>query len=562
MRTPKLSPKLSSNEKPKEKSKHLAFGSAKPINQRIGRKRRRGGIAGIIFIGSFVGLVVLVIGSLIFNELRTGLTEARSDALKAQGLTIASVLAEAAVIGDPAPELDEERARIVLRRLFRAPNARLRLFSSDKKLIADSNDLYDEINVRELPPLGSLPDVKKAADATLGKARILASGTFGDPKTALNKEISDALVGNTISQERMSEDGERVVSVSVPLQRVKAVVGVLTLESDDVSQIIARERWALVPFIAAALLANLIVAAALSWSIARPLRRLAAAADQVSLGKAPILSELDLSQRADEIGELSEALSTMTTSLQERIDANESFAADVAHEIKNPLAAIRNAADLLQRDLKPEQRTKLEAMIMSDIDRVDRLVTDISNASRLDAELARQSRKNISLTELIRTYVKTYSELVAKHGINFKLNLPENNPLRVIARSEAISRIIINLLDNAISFAPVNSQIYIKAREFGQTIKIFVDDEGNGIPEEALERIFERFYTQRPKIKAGNHQDGQAEFGAHSGLGLAIARQIAEGHDGRLYAENRTKNGKILGARFVLELPISGTVRH
>ncbi len=537
------------------KQNHLAFGTTRQIDLKLRRKRRRGGIAGIIFIGSFVGLVVLVIGALIFNELRTGLTEARSDALKAQGLTIASVLAEAAVIGEPVPQLDEERARTVLRRLFRAPNARLRLYSADKKLIADSNDLYDEINVRELPPLDSLPDVKKAAGETLNKARVIASGSISDSKAALDKEVSDALTGNTISQERIDENGERVVSVSVPLQRVKAVVGVLTLESDDVSQIIARERWALVPFIGAALLANLVVAGALSWSIARPLRRLAIAADMVSLGKAPVLSEQDLSSRADEIGELSEALSVMTTSLYERIDANESFAADVAHEIKNPLAAIRNAAELLQSDLKPEQRKKLETMIMGDIDRVDRLVTDISNASRLDAELARQSRKRISITELLKSFADTYKAMVEKYNIKIILNVPEGDKLWVVAREEALSRIIINLLDNAVSFSPANSQIGISAKLYSNVIRIFIDDQGSGIPKEALERVFERFYTQRPKIEAGSHQDGQAEFGQHSGLGLAIARQIAESHDGKLYAENRERNGKILGARFVMELP-------
>lgn len=540
-----------------QKPKHLAFGSTSQLDPKLRRKRRRGGIAGIIFIGSFVGLLVLVIGALIFNELRTGLTEARSDALKAQGLTIASVLAEAAVVGDPAPTLDEERARVVLRRLFRAPNARLRLYGADKTLIADSDDLYDEINVRELPPLNSLPDVKKAAGETLNKARVLASGTFGDSRAALDKEITDALGGNTISQERIGENGERVVSVSVPLQRVKAVVGVLTLESNDVSQIIARERWALVPFIGAALLANLVVAGALSWSIARPLRRLASAADMVSLGKATTLSERDLTRRADEIGELSEALSVMTSSLNERIDANESFAADVAHEIKNPLAAIRNAAELLQSDLKPEQRQKLETMIMGDIDRVDRLVTDISNASRLDAELARQSRQSVSISKLLQSFGDTYQAMVDKYNIKIIVNLPENDSLWVIAREEALSRIIINLLDNAVSFSPINSQIGISAKAVGPIVRVLIDDQGNGIPKEALERVFERFYTQRPKIKPGSHQDGQAEFGAHSGLGLAIARQIAESHDGRLYAENRIKDGKVQGARFVLELPVA-----
>lgn len=540
-------------------SRHQAFGGGVSRPPNLRRKRRRGGIAGIIFFGSFAGLLVLVIGSLVFNELRTGLTQARSDALRAQGMTIASVLAEAAVAGEPVPSLDENRARVVLRRLFREPNARLRLYTLNKALIADSEDLYDEIKVRELAPIGpSLPDLKKAAGNVVGSTRVLVQGALGDHNKALVQEIEDALKGQTIAQERINERGERVVSVSIPLQRVNAIVGVLTLESSDVSQIISRERWALVPFIGAAMLTNFLIAGALAWSIARPLRRLAAAADEVSSGQTHILSEWDLTERPDEIGELSEALSVMTESLKQRIDANESFAADVAHEIKNPLAAIRNAAELLQGNLQPAQRAKLESIIMGDINRVDKLVSDISNASRLDAELARKSREQISVSHILKSFCETYNAMVQAQNIKI---IPQfanpQDPLWVIAREEAIGRIIINLLENAISFAPKGSKILVSGGVIKGFVRVTIEDEGIGIPQEAIERIFERFYTERPKPNSAQEVGGHGAFGSHSGLGLAIARQIAQSHDGRLYAKNRKLDGKIIGAKFVLELPNS-----
>jgi two-component system, OmpR family, sensor histidine kinase ChvG len=519
------------------------------VNRR--RRRRRGGIAGIIYLANFAGIVILVLGSLLFNELRTGLTQAKADALRAQGSTIASVLAEAAIPPDAEPILDENRARAILKRLFREPGARLRLYDRDRRAIADSAVLYDEISVRPLPPIGpSAPNLNEAAGKAVANARIFIQGAVDNPEQALAEEVASALQGRSVARERFNDAGERVVSVSVPIQRVRAVVGVLTLESSDVSGIVDAERRALYPFIFASILVTLISASMLAWSIAVPLRKLAEAADNVRRGRSPVLDAAQLRDRPDEIGDLADALSVMTSTLRDRIDANESFAADVAHEIKNPLAAIRNAAELLPRATSDESKAKLEGIILADARRVDRLVTDIANASRLDAELARASKSRFSLADMIDEMARVYGSI--GHARNVVVNVVHDNDidrLVVIGREEAISRILTNLLDNALSFSPDAGQVTIIGGRHKGRVKITVQDDGPGMPEEALESVFKRFYTHRPTTQG---EDGRADFGKHSGLGLAIARQIAEGHNGKLWAENRSDP---TGARFSFEMP-------
>jgi two-component system, OmpR family, sensor histidine kinase ChvG len=523
--------------------------NAPAINRR--RRRRRGGIAGIIYLANFAGIVILVLGSLLFNELRTGLTQAKADALRAQGSTIASVLAEAAIPPDAEPKLDENRARAILKRLFREPGARLRLYDRDRRPIADSAVLYDEITVRPLPPIGpSAPNLNEAADKAVANARIFIQGAVDNPEEALAEEVASALQGRSVARERFNDAGERVVSVSVPIQRVRAVVGVLTLESSDVSSIVNAERRALYPFIFASILVTIISASMLAWSIAVPLRKLAEAADNVRRGRSPTLEAANLRDRPDEIGDLADALSVMTSSLRDRIDANESFAADVAHEIKNPLAAIRNAAELLPRATSDESKAKLEGIILADARRVDRLVTDIANASRLDAELARASKSRFSLADMMDEMARVYGSI--GHSRNVVMNVQhddEMDRLIMLGREEAISRILTNLLDNALSFSPDAGQVTISGARNKNRIRIIVQDEGPGMPVEALESVFKRFYTHRPTTQG---EDGRADFGKHSGLGLAIARQIAEGHNGKLWAENRTD---ATGARFVFEVP-------
>lgn len=516
-------------------------------------RRKRGGIAGLIFIANFAAVVILILGSLLFNELRTGLTQARVDTLRAQGSTIASIIAETSVDAEPEPRLDERRARAVLKRLFREPGARLRLFDAERRPLADSAVLYDEITVRPLPPIGPAPpDIGAAAEDALTTARVLIQGAFGDPTEALAEEVATALEGRVAARERFDENGLRVVSVSVPIQRVRAVVGVLTLESADVTTVIENERRGLYPFIAVAIVVAAISSTLLAWSIARPLRQLALAADEVGSGRSQTLAAADLTSRSDEIGEMAEALEAMTVSLQQRIDANERFAADVAHEIKNPLAAIRNSAELLARIREGPQRERLEAIILADAGRADRLITDISNASRLDAELARTNLVPLSMADLVDEIGRSYGSLA--DGRDIKVDVHHSDPgarLMVAGRGEALGRVLTNLLDNALSFAPAGSTVTVATGARAGRVRVVVEDEGPGIPAEALEKIFSRFYTYRP--------DGQKAFGTHSGLGLAIARQIAEGHGGRLWAENLpVRDGLTGGARFVLELPAQG----
>lgn len=513
-------------------------------------RRKRGGIAGLIFIANFAAVVILILGSLLFNELRTGLTQARVDTLRAQGSTIASIIAETSVAAEPEPRLDERRARAVLKRLFREPGARLRLFDAERRPLADSAVLYDEITVRPLPPIGPAPpDIGAAAQDALTTARVLIQGAFGDPTEALAEEVATALEGRVAARERFDENGLRVVSVSVPIQRVRAVVGVLTLESADVTAVIENERRGLYPFIAVAIVVAAISSTLLAWSIARPLRQLALAAEEVGSGRSQTLAAADLTSRSDEIGEMAEALQAMTVSLQQRIDANERFAADVAHEIKNPLAAIRNSAELLGRIKDGPQRDRLEAIILADAGRADRLITDISNASRLDAELARTNLVPLSMADLVDEIGRSYGSLADRRDI--KVDVHHSDPaarLMVSGRGEALGRVLTNLLDNALSFAPAGSTVTVATGARAGRVRVVVEDEGPGIPAEALEKIFSRFYTYRP--------DGQKAFGTHSGLGLAIARQIAEGHGGRLWAENLpVREGQPGGARFVLELP-------
>ena len=495
--------------------------------------------------------MILVLGSLLFNELRTGLTQAKADALRAQGSTIASVLAEAAIPPDAEPVLDENRARAILKRLFREPGARLRLYDRDRRAIADSAVLYDEISVRPLPPIGpSAPNIGEAAGKAVANARIFIQGAVDNPELALAEEVASALQGNLVARERFDDTGKRVVSVSVPIQRVRAVVGVLTLESGDVSSIVDAERRALYPFIVASILVTVISASLLAWSIAVPLRKLAEAADNVRRGRSPTLDAASLRKRPDEIGDLADALEIMTLSLRDRIDANESFAADVAHEIKNPLAAIRNAAELLPRANSAESKAKLEGIILADARRVDRLVTDIANASRLDAELARASKTRFSLADMMDEMARVYTSIGHARGVAIDVHHEDNlDRLIVFGREEAISRILTNLLDNALSFSPDNGRVTLSGRRLNGRIHIRVEDEGPGMPEEALESVFKRFYTDRP---TGHSEEGHADFGKHSGLGLAIARKIAEGHSGRLWAENRRD---ATGARFIFELP-------
>jgi len=324
-------------------------------------------------------------------------------------------------------------------------------------------------------------------------------------------------------------------------------VAVLTLEANDIEEIVRAERAALIPIIIVAMLVALVTSILLTLGIARPLRRLAIAADRVRTGQSSQLHLPGFSQRKDEIGQLAQAVEAMTDSLLERITANEQFAADVAHELKNPLTSIRSAvetAEMVKED--PVASEKLRALIAKDVQRLDRLITDISNASRLEAEITRSQAAMIDIARFVTDVIQTYS---TGQDDNVSVRLIDETMgggLRVRGRDGQLGQVVRNLVDNALSFSPPGSTVKVtvqQAADGPQTLaRIMVEDDGPGIPEDKLETIFARFYTDRPK---------GAAFGNNSGLGLSIVRQIVTAHRGEVRAENRTQGG----ARFILDLP-------
>ena len=316
--------------------------------------------------------------------------------------------------------------------------------------------------------------------------------------------------------------------------------------------IVRRERAALLPFIAVAIIVSLLSSALLAIMIARPLRRLALAADRVGSGAAEKIELPALTSRKDEIGELADSLEGMTAALFDRIVANEAFAADVAHELKNPLTSIRSAVETSERVTDPEAREKLRKVIASDVRRLDRLITDISNATRLEAETARLPNTSVDLGQLLTDLTETYDAIRNEGDPRVRFERDEDSgDLIVLGRDGALGQVFRNLIENARSFSPEDGQVIVRGRTMAvrgrASVEITVEDEGPGIPDGKLEKIFERFYTDRP---AGT------KFGLNSGLGLSIVAQIVESHRGTVTAENREDaEGEVLGARFVVVLP-------
>lgn len=526
-----------------------ATGTAKPERKRRSYRSRWQPVSRLgrlIIALNLLGLTILIVGALVLNELRRGLVNARIDSLTTQGELMATVIDQAATVGEPTPALDAEYASRVLQMIANPKAQRARLFDANGKLIADSDWVADRVEWRQLPPARPRNAPETFALDFRGKQTEKPATPEG--REALQREVAAALQGKHVAQLRTGERGQRVVSVSMPIQHVRAVLGVLTLEASDVDAIIARERAALIPFILIAIGVMLVSSLLLNSLIAQPVLRLARAADRVRLAGARAISLPDLADRDDELGDLTRSLEAMTHSLSERMDAIESFAADVAHEIRNPLTSLRSAIETLDLVTDPAARARLLGILKNDVQRLDRLVTDISNASRLDAELSRDQPKRIDVGRLIADIVSTY-EARTRPGeptVRFQRpNVPE--PLIVRGREGPLGQIFRNLIDNARSFSPPDAEVLVALARVRDKIVVMVSDSGPGIPPENLETIFQRFYTSRPK--------GQA-FGGNSGLGLSIARQIAEAHGGTLVAKNRvTDDGQVVGALFLLTLP-------
>lgn len=506
-----------------------------PKGSRLGR---------LIIALNLLSLAILVGGALTLNEMRRGLVNARVDSLITQGEWIARIIDDAATVGEPEPALQPERAAQLLQLLHIPRNQRIRLFDKGGRLIADSYFVADRVEWKPLPPARK-PGQKPADNEPTRNQERAAR--------ALQAELRAAHLGEPIKGRRVGENGEQVISVSLPIKRVRAVVGVLTLEAGDVDQIIARERANLIPFILIATGVTLLSSLLLSMLVARPVLRLARAADRVKMARARSISMPDLARRDDEIGDLSRSLESMTDTLSERMDAIERFAADVAHEIRNPLTSIRSAIETLELVEDTKARERLMGILKQDVGRLDRLVTDISNASRLDAELSRNEPRRIDLGRLLTDITAVYDGALRPGEVTVRMTLPET-PLVVSGREGPLGQVFRNLIDNARSFSPAGGEVRVSLvrGERGQA-RVVVEDDGPGVPPDNLETIFERFYTSRPKGTA---------FGGNSGLGLSIARQIVEAHNGEIHAENlraTPDSDEISGARFVVSLPEART---
>ncbi len=537
-----------------------------------------------ILILNLAALAVLVVGVLYLNQFRTGLIKARIDSLQTMGQLVAGAIAASATVDtdslriDPeklfelqagqsiAPRtdgldnldfpIDPEKFVPVLRRLIPAIGTRTRVYDRDANLLHDSlGQVLRYNNPAPEESIGFLARIEKLfADTFLRTNLPLYKEQPGEAGSGF-PEVLSALTGGTSTQVRISDRGEQIVSVAVPIQRYRAVLGVLllTTQGGEIDQIIADERRSILRVFGVAALANAVLSILLASTIANPLRRLAAAAVRVRRGVKNREEIPDYSYREDEVGNLSVAVRDMTNALYARIDAIESFAADVSHELKNPLTSLRSAVETLPLAKNEQSRNRLMEVIQHDVRRLDRLITDISDASRLDAELAREDASRVDLQKLVSELVAASNDAGRKKKAQIDFvaeKLPQGAKGYFIQGHDLrLGQVLTNLIENARSFVPdEGGRITVRLARVSKFNVIAVDDNGPGIRPDAIERIFERFYTDRPSGEA---------FGQNSGLGLSISRQIIEAHGGSLTAENipGAKPGEIKGARFVATLP-------
>ena len=538
---------------------------------------------------NIAGLLALVASILYLSQFRAGLIDARAQSLLVQAEIIAGAIAASATVQtntitiDPDRLLDlkpgetygspdeyspldfpinPERVAPVLRTLISPTKTRARIYDPNGGLILDSRNLENVLRL-DLPPISSEKPglLERATIATrtwLNRGDLPLYRELGPENGNGYEEVADSLRGQKRSMVRVNARGEVIVSVAVPVQRSRTIHGALMLstQGDDIDQMVTAERLAILKVGGVASAVMIVLSLLLASTIAGPVRRLADSADSVRRRIKTRVEIPDFTLRRDEIGHLSGALRDMTGALYNRIEAIEMFAADVAHELKNPLTSLRSAVETLPLARNDNSRARLLAVIEHDVRRLDRLISDISDASRLDAELQRQDMAPVDLRRLLTTLTSVANEAKLGHDVGVEARFEGRSAadtFSVPGHDSRLGQVISNLLSNAQSFSNADGKVRILCRRIRSGIEIVVDDDGPGIRPDALERIFERFYTDRP------HQG----FGQNSGLGLSISKQIMEAHGGRIWAENRAgpvgEDGEptVAGARFVVRLPAS-----
>ncbi len=530
---------------------------------------------------NLIAPVLLVLSLLFLDQYEDTLIATELDALRTQGELISASIAEGAVIVDidnnafpiftpngALRVIDPNAARLLIRRLAGLAEVRARLFDRDGQLVADTRLLQGpggEVQVLDLPPPGGtgLTDLlRQAYDFAMG---LFALDSGLEPyrerpnaQASDYQELGQAMdTGEPHSAVRVANDRQKVLTVAVPILFYRQIVGAVLVSRDgsNVDEHMYSVRSSILGIFGWVFALTILTSLFLARTIARPVRKLAEAAQLVHQSKSRRYTIPNLSKRTDEIGELSAALRDMTDSLWARMDAIEHFAADVAHEIKNPLTSLRSAVETVARVPDPEQQKRLMSIILDDVARLDRLITEISDASRLDAELSRAEMAHVGVERLVRAMAEIQNanddpdvpkvEVIAEDPTS--RGRKRDPDLTVPGLESRLGQVFRNLIGNAVSFSPSGSVIKIRTEHTGRHIKVVVEDQGPGIPAGKEKAIFGRFYSERP--------EGE-KFGTHSGLGLSISKQIVEAHHGVIYAENILDDSKkAIGARFVVRLP-------
>jgi two-component system sensor histidine kinase ChvG len=564
-----------------------------------------------IMFANLIGLAVLLSGVFYLAQYRAGLIEAQSDSLKVQGESFASLIALNAtreegtgrivLNPDMLPEIGgahsllhdlaalqlsirPERVAPLFTRLPVATRARV--YGKDGVLIVDSDRLLKNGQM-------TARDSADPADPRTGQQRVRTAWTrfmawlqrgqipvYREVEGANGKAYREVAVALTGGQSTaillITELGQQIVSVATPIIFRGEVQGVLLLSTRPgvIDEVLQNERNNLLFLALTALAATLIASLLLYRTIAGPMRRLSAAAENVSRSIGARAKLPQLAGRTDEIGQMNAAFRTMTESLYRRIEASDLFAREVAHELKNPLTAARSTAEALAYARTPEMQQELVRQIQEELKRLNRLITDVSAVSRLDAELAYGGTEPVDMRDVLHAVMSLFQDRCSDGTLRLMLDIQDrwlpDGSFIVMGHEERLARVFTNLLDNAISFSPEGGIVAVRARRVGSMIEIVVDDDGPGIPPDRLDTIFERFYSDRPQ--------SDSTLGKNSGLGLSISRDIVDAYGGRILASNRMadsvadgpvhldhpalkqrRQSGVVGTRFTVRLPAAGT---
>ncbi len=542
-----------------------------------GKERRITNLTLKIMGVNALAVITLIFGVVYLSQYHTTLVASKLEHFETELMLITAAITESAVVTENDAQ-DEERlskskAELLAARLGATLDKRILVFDSHQKMIVDTDIVIEQKKIKpifqvlreEERKLESVEVLKDMAGWIISifpqhNTLPLFEGVLSENADDYN-DVVEAFRKKLSMTPWRDINNDLLLTAAMNIKGSKGVVGAVMVisDGDDIDEALGDAWFNILKIFLVTLLITVLLSIYLSGVIARPLRKLASAAENVRKGKLKHTEIPDMSDRNDEIGELSIVLRDMTHALWDRMDTIEAFAADVSHEIKNPLTSLKSAVETAGIVKKKEDLNRLLEIIKHDIERLDRLITDISGASRLDAELSREAFGKINFKILLRNLLDSYkspleretenqhnSDEALKDGILITLDMPDHTSVYVRGSEGRLIQVFQNVISNALSFSPLKTSIKILATVQGRRVSVAIEDEGPGIPEKQLDNIFKRFYSERPE-----HE----KYGQHSGLGLSICKQIINAHNGIIYAENRKdRDGKIIGARFVVVL--------